>query len=255
MTALHPSSVDIVLVRPARSANVALACRAMKAMGLGRLCLVGARTDVAAPEARALAYGAWDVLDRASHFESLAQAVRASVLVAGTSGRVFEGEVFSPRRLAEEGGGRSGSGRTSIVFGPESSGLSREEMALCHLTVHVPTHDDQPSLNLAQAVLVVAYELRLASLSSPTPRAASPADGDAAPATAGELEEALFDFRGAALGIGYLNPQSPDRLLAEWRHLLARAVPSRREVTLLRGLARQMAFAAGAIARPPRGAG
>ena len=154
MTALDPSSVDIVLVRPARSANVALACRAMKAMGLRRLCLAGTSADVAAPEARALAYGAWDVLDGAKHFETLAEAVRSSALVAGTSGRVFEGEVFSPRRLAEEGGGRAGAGRTSIVFGPERSGLSREELALCHLTVHIPTHDDQPSLNLAQAVLV-----------------------------------------------------------------------------------------------------
>ena len=199
--------------------------------------------------------GAWDVLDGASHFPGLADAVRASVLVAGTSGRVFEGEVFSPRRLAEEGGSRSGAGRTSIVFGPESSGLSREELASCHLTVHVPTHEGQPSLNLAQAVLVVAYELRLASLSGREPRARPRADGDAAPATAGELEDALLDFRRAAVGIGYLNPQNPDLLLTEWRHLIARAAPTRREVTLLRGLARQMSFAAGAIARPPRGAG
>ena len=227
----------------------------MKAMGLSRLCLVGARADVAAPEARALAYGAWDVLDGAARAGSLAEAVRSSVLVAGTSGRVFEGEVFSPRRLAEEGGGRSGPGRTSIVFGPEQSGLSREELALCHLTVHVPTHEGQPSLNLAQAVLVVAYELRLASLAAPAPSPARPHEADLTPATSGEWEDALRDFRDAALGIGYLNPQNPDRLLAEWRHLLARAVPTRREVTLLRGLARQMAFAAGAIARPPRGAG
>jgi tRNA/rRNA methyltransferase len=83
---------------------------------------------------------------------------------------------------------------------------------------------------------------------------ASP-ENDEAAATAGELEAALADFRAASLGIGYLNPQSPDRLLAEWRRLFARAGPTRREVTLLRGLARQMAFAAGAIARPPRGAG
>lgn len=251
MTALDPSSVDIVLVRPARAANVALSCRAMKAMGLGRLCLVGAAAEVAPPEARALAYGAWDVLDGASRFESLADAVRGSVLVAGTSGRVFEGEVFSPRRLAEEGGGRCGGGRTSIVFGPEATGLSREELASCPLTVHVPTHEAQPSLNLAQAVLIVAYEIRLAALA----REGTPAlEAEAVPATAGELEEALADFRGAALGIGYLNPQGPDRLLAEWRRLLARAVPTRREVSLLRGLARQMAFAAEAIARSPRGA-
>ncbi len=251
MTALDPSSVDIVLVRPARAGNVALSCRAMKAMGLGRLRLVGAPLEVVAPEARALAYGAWDVLDGASRFESLADAVRGSVLVAGTSGRVFEGEVFSPRRLAEEGGGRSGGGRASIVFGPEATGLTREELASCHLTVHVPTHEAQPSLNLAQAVLIVAYEIRLAGLA----REVAPALGsDMVPAAAGELEEALADFRGAALGIGYLNPQGPDRLLAEWRRLLARAVPTHREVTLLRGLARQMAFAAQAIARSPPGA-
>lgn len=244
-----------MLVRPARAQNVALACRALKAMGLRRLCLVGAPAELSDRETRALAYGAWDVLDGASHCESLAEAVRSSVLVAGTSGRVFEGEVVSPRRLAEEGGGRSGGGRTSIVFGPEATGLSREELASCHLTVHVPTHEDQPSLNLAQAVLVIAYELRLASLSEPTLDRVPAGEPDAARATAGELEEALADFRGAALGIGYLNPQGPDRLLAEWRRLLARAAPTRREVTLLRGLARQMAFAASAIARAPRGAG
>ncbi|HVQ29110.1 MAG TPA: TrmH family RNA methyltransferase [Vicinamibacteria bacterium] len=255
MTALDVSLVDIVLVRPARSANVALACRAMKAMGLTRLCLVGEPADAKAPEARALAYGAWDILDGAEHFESLSEAVRASVLVAGTSGRVFEGEVFSPRRLAEEGGARSGAGRASIVFGPEASGLSREELASCHLTVHVPTHEDQPSLNLAQAVLVVAYELRLANLGRSRPPTPRGADDEEGAASAGELEAALADFRSAALGIGYFNPQNPDRLLAEWRRLLARAGPTRREVTLLRGLARQMAFAAGAIARAPRGAG
>jgi TrmH family RNA methyltransferase len=255
MAALDSSLVDIVLVRPARAANVALACRAMKAMGLKHLCLVGEPADAKAPEARALAYGAWDILDGAEHFESLSEAVRASVLVAGTSGRVFEGEVFTPRRLAEEGGARSGAGRASIVFGPEASGLSREELALCHLTVHVPTHEDQPSLNLAQAVLVVAYELRLASLGGSLPATQREGADDEGAASVGELEEALADFRSAALGIGYLNPQGPDRLLAEWRRLLARAGPTRREVTLLRGLSRQMAFAAGAIARAPRGAG
>lgn len=254
MTALDPSSVDIVLVRPVRAANVAMACRAMKAMGLGRLCLVEATVDAAAAEARALAYGAWDLLDGATPFDSLAEAVRGSVLVAGTSGRVFEGEVLSPRRLAEEAGARSGPGRTSIVFGPEASGLRKDELALCHLTVHIPTHEDQPSLNLAQAVLVVAYELRMAGASRPAPPPV-PRENESTRVSAGELEEALADFRAAGLGIGYLNPQNPDGLLAEWRRLFARASPTRREVTLLRGLARQMAFAAGSIARPPRGAG
>jgi TrmH family RNA methyltransferase len=250
LTALDPSSIDFVLVRPARPANVALAARALKAMGLRNLVLVEAAPDLGQGDERVLAHGAQDVLDGARRASSLAKATGRSVLVAGTSGRVFEGEVFTPRRLAEEGGARSGGGRTSVVFGPEATGLRRDELAQCHLTVHVPTHEGQPSLNLAQAVLIVAYELRMASAAA-APRAHEP---ETPRATSHELEEALADFRAAALGIGYLNPQSPDHLLAEWRRLFARAGATQREVTLLRGLARQMAFAASVIARSPRSA-
>lgn len=255
MVAVDPSLVDVVLVRPARAANVALACRAMKAMGLGRLVLVGGPAEGGLGAERALAYGAWDVLDGACHATTLREAVGSSVLVAATSGRARVGEVLSPRSFAESAGARGGGGRTSVVFGPEATGLSREELALCPLTVCIPTHEDQPSLNLAQAVLVLAYEIRLAGLLAPTHEGAlcpGAGEGAALPearATAGELEEALQDFQAAALGIGYLNPQAPGHLLAEWRRLLARAAPTRREVSLLRGLARQMGFAAGAIAR------
>jgi TrmH family RNA methyltransferase len=255
LTVLDPSAVDVVLVRPARAANVALACRALKAMGLTELVLVDAPPDLGQGDERGLAYGAWDILDGARRTPTLAEAVHESVLVAGTSGRVFEGEVWTPRRLAAEGGRRSAGGRASIVFGPEASGLRREELAQCHLTVHVPTHPAQPSLNLAQAVLIVAYELRMAGAGSQVAAPIDAREPDARAASAGELEEALADFRAAALGIGYLNPQAPDRVLAEWRHLLARASPTTREVALLRGLARQMAFAATVVARSPRGTG
>ncbi len=260
MIVLDPSDVDIVLVRPARPANVALACRAMKSMGLRRLWLVGGREGPFSEADRALAYGAWDVLDDALRVASLAEAVSGSVLVAATSGRVFEGEVWSARDFAQGGGERGRGGRTSVVFGPEASGLTRDEVAQCHLTLHIPTHEEQPSLNLAQAVLVVAYELRVASLlagaasGAPAPGDAASVSGSDARATAGELEDALADFRAAGLDIGYLNPQAPDPLLAEWRRLLARAGATRREVTLLRGLARQMGFAA-SVARAPRAAG
>lgn len=255
---LDPTTVDIVLLRPARPANVALASRAMKAMGLRHLVLAGPCPGLEAREVRALAYGAWDVLDGARHCASLEEAVRDSVLVVGTSGRIREGEAFSPRRLAEEGGARGHGGRTSIVFGPEASGLSRSELEACHLTLQISTHPDQPSLNLAQAVLVVAYELRMAELARGPAVARNTAEGprieedDALRATAGELQEAVAELGSAAVGIGYLNPQDPGHLLAEWHRLFARAGPSRREVTLLRGLARQMAFAAAEIARMPK---
>lgn len=239
--------VEIVLVRPRRPANVAAACRAMKNMGLRNLVLVSPPDGLGEREARALAYGAWDVLDEARRAASMGEAVAGSLSVAGTTGRAIPG-AWSPRRLAEEAAVLAGGGRLSLVFGPEDSGLTGEELDRCHRLVHVPTDPAQPSLNLAQAVLLLAYELRLASLAA----GASPAAEEAA--TAGALERAVGELRGALLEIGYLDPSSPDRILTELRRLLARARPTPREVLLLRGLARQAAWA-GRVARGRSSAG
>jgi TrmH family RNA methyltransferase len=236
---VDPADVEVVLVRPARAANVAASCRAMKNMGLRTLRLVGPLPE-APDEARALAYGAWDVLDGATVARTLAEAVAGSTIVAGTSGRGTKG-ALTPREFAAEASVRAGGGRVSVVFGPESSGLTREELELCPLRVHIPSDAAHPSLNLAQAVLIVAYEVRLASAPSgeppPAPRA-----------TVGELESALADLRAALLAIGYLNPESPGPVQAELRALIARADPTPREVVLLRGLARQIAWAGRRIA-------
>jgi tRNA/rRNA methyltransferase len=217
----------------------------MKNMGLRRLLLVG---DAPLPgaEDRALAYGAWDVLDAAERYPSLEQAVAGSTFVAGASGRGGD-ESWTPRRLAEEGAARAGEGRTSLVFGPESTGLTREELRLCHVVVRIPSDAGHSSLNLAQAVLVLAYEIRVAG--SP-----GPARGLADQAPAGDLEECLAALREGLLGIGYLNPEDPGRILGEIRGLLARAGATRRELTLLRGMARQMAWA-GSVASRARGSG
>jgi tRNA (cytidine32/uridine32-2'-O)-methyltransferase len=229
--------VDVVLLRPARPANVAAACRAMKNMGLNSLLLVGFAAEEVDDDARALAYGAWDVLDAARSFPDLPSATADAHFVAGTSGRGAPG-TWTPRALAVEAGERVGSGRLAIVFGPEASGLSDVELALCHARVHIPCHPAQPSLNLAQAVLVVAYELFLAAGAD-----AVVADVPQR-APSGELEAALADLRAGLLDIGYLNQENPGPILAELRGLLARAGPTPRDVTLLRGLARQMRWAA-----------
>jgi tRNA/rRNA methyltransferase len=125
--------------------------------------------------------------------------------------------------------------------------LATEELAQCHAQVHIPSAAAHPSLNLAQAVLVVAYELRLA-LAAPVPRPAPER------ATAGDLEALLEELREGLLGIGYLNRENPGGVLAELRRLAARAAPTAREVTLLRGLARQLRWAAARIAATRRGA-
>ncbi len=232
---MDPSRVDVVLVRPARPANVAAACRAMKNMGLGRLRIVEPPPGLADPEVRSLAYGAWDVLDAARPAGSLLEAVGDATLVAGTSGRYLP-DAWTPRRLAREAEGRARGGTLSLVFGPESSGLTSAELDLCHLRVHIPTSVEHTSLNLAQAVLVLAYELHVSVPEGPL--------SDRPPAApAAELEQAVQDLRAGLLEVGYLNPANPEEVLAELRRLLARAGPTPREVTLLRGLARQISWA------------
>lgn len=237
--------VDVVLVRPSRASNVAAACRAMKNMGLSRLHLAGA-PPIERAEDRALAYGAWDVLDGAERHARLEEAVARSAFVVGTSGREGAG-AWTPRRLAEEGAARAGAGRTALVFGPESSGLTGDELRLCHVVVHIPTHSEHSSLNLAQAVLILAYEVCLAAAPE------GPADPEER-ANAGDLETCLAALREGLLCIGYLHADDPGRRLAEIRSLLARAGPTPRELILLRGMARQIQWA-GSVASRARGSG
>jgi tRNA (cytidine32/uridine32-2'-O)-methyltransferase len=236
---------EVVLVRPARAGNVAASCRAMKNMGLRRLWLVDPPAALLEHEARALAYGAWDVLDGASRAASLAEAVAGSSVVVGTTGRDVSG-AWSPRRFAADCGG--GERAVSVVFGPEATGLTSRELALCHRVVHVPTDPSHPSLNLAQAVLLLGYELRLAVLGASAPPRDEDAEAEEA-APAGEVEVAVADLRSALLDVGYLNPADPDRVLTELRRLIARARPTRREVTLLRGVARQVGWAGRSVAK------
>ena len=242
-------SVDVVLVRPARAANVAAACRALKNMGLGSLLLVGADPGLDEPAARALAYGAWDVLDGVRRPASLREAVAGCTLVAGTSGRPHP-EAWTPRRLAEESVSRPAAERVAVVFGPEAEGLRNDELALCHVRVHIPTDPAQPSVNLAQAVLLIAYELRVAALAAEAPPEVAAVPG----AAAGQVDAALDEWRQALLAIGYLNPDNPEAILSETRRLLVRAGVTAREVTLLRGMARQILWSARVAPGSSRGA-
>jgi tRNA/rRNA methyltransferase len=240
---MDPDRVDIVLVRPSRAANVAAAARALKNMGLGSLVMVSAPRGLDRADARALAYGAWDLLDSARIAPDLRSAVSGCTLVAATSAR-DEGRAATrtPREFAAEAAALAAGGRIAVVFGPEASGLLNEELALCQMRIRVPTHAAQPSLNLAQAVLLVAYELRLAALPPASPDAAAPR------ALSGAVEEALDELRGALLAINYLNPASPQPILSELRALLLRAAVTTREVSLLRGMARQIRWAGDQIA-------
>ena len=227
--------------RPARAANVAAACRAMKNMGLARLRLVAPPPDLAEPEARALAYGAWDVLDAATRHDSLQEAIGASTLVVRDLRTARpRGLVAAPpgprgwrssRRRASEPGVRAGGHRAS----------QRRARPLPSARAH--PHRPRPALAEPRpGGPLLAYEIRLAAVRRG-------ATGPEPLASQAEVEAALQELREGLVGIGYLNPQNPDAILAELRRLLARARPSPREVDLLRGLGRQARWAARSIAR------
>ncbi len=235
-------SVSIVLVRPARAENVGAACRALKNMGFARLSLVEPAPPSEERATRNSAYGAWDILDSASRFESLREAVAGVHCVIGTSGRLMAGRSIDVRALGAAVGDRGRSGqRTALVFGPESSGLTGAELDVCHWTIHIPSDPAQPSLNLAQAVLLVCWEIRRSLLDAAITQDSDRDTTDSA--MSGEVEACLDDVRDSLLAVGYLNPQNPELILAEIRRLLARARPTRRELSLLRGMARQARWA------------
>jgi tRNA/rRNA methyltransferase len=240
---MEPGKVRFVLHRPSSAENVGAAARAMKNFGLSRLAVVAPPAWAGTPRsggpgtagedvltrARRVARRASDLLDAAEIHADLRAAVAAATWVCGTTTREVEGRPrLDPRTLAAEVAARSALGEVAIVFGEERRGLSDAELELCQAVCTIPTSNAYDSMNLAQAVAVVAYELRATS-SVPALRAASE------PARHATVE-ALWDRARALLGAaGFLNPQNPEHILADFRRLLARADPTQREVELLAG--------------------
>ncbi len=155
----------IVLVETSHPGNIGATARAMKTMGLKRLALVNPR-EFPSAAATANASGADDILHVASRHESLAEAIADCGMVVGTTARprYLEWPVESPRAMAQAVMTLPSNTHCALVFGREQSGLSNEELALCQRVIRIPTDETFSSLNLAQAVQICAYELRLAAL-------------------------------------------------------------------------------------------
>jgi len=242
--------VRFVLHRPQSAENLGAAARAMKNFGLSRLAVVAppawsgpprsggpgtARDDVLA-RARRLARRASDVLGAATLHPDLAAALGPSTWTCGTTSRSIPGRTqLDPRGLAAEVARRTATGEVAVVFGEERRGLSDAELELCQAVCTIPTAAAYDSMNLAQAVAVLAYEMGGAGpgAEAAAAGAATPGAEAAGPARHATME-ALWDRLRALLGrAGYLNPQNPEHILADWRRLLARAEPTQREVELL----------------------
>lgn len=231
-----------VLLHTSHPGNVGAAARAMKVMGFADLVLVQPRfADVLCREETvALASGAADILARARIVSSLVEALEGVSFACATAmtPRDFGPPTHAPRELLP--GLAAGPHRVAFVFGSERYGMSNEDVYRCHACLSVPTHPDYGSLNLSQAVQLVAYDWRQALGGfGVVPRVpdARLADGVA-------VQGALEHWREMLVEIGFLDPAAPKKLLPRLQQLVNRAQPTAEEVHILRGIARAMQRAA-----------
>ncbi|OHE85557.1 MAG: RNA methyltransferase [Lysobacterales bacterium RIFOXYD1_FULL_69_11] len=250
----------VVLVGTQHPGNIGSAARALKTMGLSRLVLVAPEKAPNA-ESSALAAGADDVLEGAQVHATLAEAVADCRLVLGCTARSrrvsleeLPPRLAAPRAVAAAADG----GEVALVFGRERTGLDNEELQLCHAAIHIPANPEYSSLNLAAAVQVMAYELRLALLggdAAPVPvaaarstEAADAGDPRDEPATHAQLEGFFAQLADTLDAIDFHKGRAPESAMRKLRRVFLRADLDVREVRLLRGIladAQRMARLAG----------
>lgn len=229
-------NIRIVLCRPTHPGNIGASARAMKTMGLSRLYLVSPK-HFPHPEATARASGAEDVLERSVVCETLDDAlIGAQLMVAVTARpRDLSLEVFDPRgaaRLLLDEAGRS---EVALVFGTEMSGLTTEEIGKCQSISTIPANPAYSSLNLASAVQVMAYELKMA-----LPEEIKSSEKMLDLATFEEIEHFYQHLEMTLVKIGFLDPEEPKRLMQRMRRLFARSRLEKTEVNILRGILRDL---------------
>ncbi|HST46170.1 MAG TPA: RNA methyltransferase [Luteimonas sp.] len=251
--------VRIVLVGTQHPGNIGSAARALKTMGLRRLLLVAPERfpDMAAD---AMAAGAGDVLATAEVHETLAGALADCRLVLGCSARSRRVALdeLPPRVAAARLLATASTAPVALVFGRERTGLTNDELQLCHASVHIPANPDYSSLNLAAAVQVMTYELRLALLAGGAAQPAADGDAGARPspnavAVASAADHAQLEGFFAQLGdtldaIDFHKGRSPDSAMRKLRRIFLRCDLDPRELRLLRGIladAQRMARLAG----------
>ena len=204
----------------------------MKNMGLHDLALVNPRY-FPHEEATARASGATDVLENAVVVENLADALTDCIFVAGASARArtISWPTVTPRECAERMISEASEGKVAAVFGPEKSGLHNDDLDLCDALLSIPANPEFSSLNLAMAVQVLTYELRVASGVDDAPEFAT----EAPPATAGEMQHFYDHLERVLEEIGFLDPDNPRHLMRRMRRLFVRIRPDKNEVNILRG--------------------
>jgi tRNA/rRNA methyltransferase len=246
---LNPAAFRFVIVQPRYDGNVGAAARALKNLGFRELFLVTPDCDPMGEQARRMAVDAIDVLEGARVHDTLDEALEGAGTVVGTSRRT--GKHRKPHyrldRLTTEIVTPAQEHPTAILFGREDHGLYDRELDRCTHLLHLPSDEAYPSINVAQSILLVAWELRRSTL--------DPADADPLPAAAEHSErEAMYAHLERALAtIGHIHRDTVEPIMRRFRRLLGRASISSDEVRLLRGMAHQILWAAGRAGLEPPG--
>lgn len=256
-TETFQDQIRIVLVETSHSGNIGAVARAMKNMGLGNLWLV--RPASFPDEASyARAAGASDVLDHARVVSSLDEALADCVLVMGTSarGRKVPWPVCAPPEAAAAAADHAGKGPVAMVFGRENHGLTNDELQRCHYHIHIPSNPDYSSLNLAMAVQVMCYELRMHYLRSLEDGQGSPylkpmvrpgdEGWDVPPAKVEEVEGFFGHLEQVLIDVDFHRRENPRQLVSRLRRLFQRARLDQMEINILRGILSAVQKASGA---------
>ncbi len=235
----HLDRITVVLHRPQHPGNVGSVARAMMNMGLSKLRLVSP-CDYYADMARWMAVRGRDILAAAEIFDELASALADCHLVVGTvppDRERFRFEAQPPRQLAERLLSIHRADRIALLFGREDCGLSNRELDLCQEFVSIPGSAACHSLNLSQAVMVIAYEVFLATLQGGE-------SADRPRSDTRTLEAMYCHFEEALRSVGFLNGENPAHIMRDLRRVFGRSCLDEREVRIFRGICRQMMWAA-----------
>lgn len=233
-TKIDLAHVRVILNKPRYPENIGAAARAVRNMGIQRLAVVQPENPLEDRIRMMATHAAGDVVDRMATFDSLADALKDCQYVVGTTARLGgqRQNVLNPDMMARKLIPISRENEIAMVFGPEDRGLTNDELRLCHALINIPTAEFS-SLNLAQAVMVVCYELFKADEREP---------GPAVPRLANrhELDSMYDQLKDILVRISYINPENPEYWLNHMRQFLTRIHLRAREVSIIRGLCRQV---------------
>jgi tRNA/rRNA methyltransferase len=234
MTDHRLDNIAIILSGTRNPGNIGSVARAMHNMGLTDLRLSAPQCALN-EESDRLARSGRDILERARRFQSLESATNGIHLMVGTTGKSGgnRSQCHTPRALAPRILAHACDQKVGILFGPEDTGLVDEELLKCQMLIRIPTDPDARSINLAQAVMITAYELYFAHLEHEPARVAKLASIEQVEAMFDQLEKAL-------LAIGFLQPQNARHMMFAIRRMLGRAGLEPQDVGILRGIARQI---------------